>query len=256
MYVATDVPFRTQAEVDAAAKALAEQIAGAFAEFEGVARGNPKLRAGAAIAIDNLGAPFDGKYTVTTSRHSYDPTTGYTTHFAVTGRQERRLFGLASGGGARRAIGRASSIAPGQRRERPAAPGPGEADLPVAVRRLRQRLGAHRAAGRRQGPRALGAARGRRRGAGGLRAGRHPAALRGGRAVQRRRHAHARPVDLVDGGSGAINRRSLVSRRGHRIDLLDQDGRKEGIALATGDGKLSSPSTPRAARSPCTATAA
>ena len=45
------------------------------------------------------------------------------------------------------------------------------------------------------------------------------------------------PIDDVDGGSGAINRRSLVSRRGHRIDLLDQDGRKEGIALATGDGK-------------------
>ncbi len=93
------MPYRSQAEVDAAAKALAEQIAGAFAEFEGVARGNPKLRAGTAIAIDNLGAPFDGKYMVTTSRHSYDPTTGYTTHFAVTGRQERSLFGLASGGG-------------------------------------------------------------------------------------------------------------------------------------------------------------
>jgi uncharacterized protein (DUF2345 family) len=30
-----------------------------------------------------------------------------------------------------------------------------------------------------------------------------------------------------------------VSRKGHRIDLLDQDGQKEGITLATGDGKLS-----------------
>ena len=46
------------------------------------------------------------------------------------------------------------------------------------------------------------------------------------------------PIDDVDGGSGAINRRSLVSRRGHRIDLLDEDGRTEGITLATGDGKL------------------
>ena len=36
---------------------------------------------------------------VTSSRHVYDPTTGYTTHFAVTGRQERSLFGLASGSG-------------------------------------------------------------------------------------------------------------------------------------------------------------
>ena len=49
------------------------------------------------------GAPFDGKYSVTSSRHVYDQATGYTTHFAVTGRQERSLFGLASGGGSRRA---------------------------------------------------------------------------------------------------------------------------------------------------------
>src|SRR5689334_2424713 len=39
VYVATDVAFRSQAEVDTAAAAIAEQIAGAFAEFEGVARG-------------------------------------------------------------------------------------------------------------------------------------------------------------------------------------------------------------------------
>ena len=82
--------------------------------------------------------------------------------------------------------------------------------LPVAVRRLRQRLGAHRAARRRQGPRRAGAARGRRRGAGGVRAGRHPPAVRPRRAVQRRRHPEAGGrSDLVDSGSGAINRRSL-----------------------------------------------
>ena len=46
VYVASDVAYRTQAEVDGAAAAIAEQIAGAFAEFEGVARGNPKLHAG------------------------------------------------------------------------------------------------------------------------------------------------------------------------------------------------------------------
>ena len=73
VYVASDVAYRTQAEVDGAAAAIAEQIAGAFAEFEGVARGNPKLYAGAAISIDNVGAPFDGKYTITTSHHRYDP---------------------------------------------------------------------------------------------------------------------------------------------------------------------------------------
>ncbi len=91
------MPHRTQSEVDTAATAISEQIAGASAEFEGVARGNPRIQAGTAIAIDNLGAPFDGKYVVSTSRHVYDQSTGYRTHFAVTGRQERSLYGLASG---------------------------------------------------------------------------------------------------------------------------------------------------------------
>ena len=89
VYVATDVALPRPGRGRRRREGAAEQIAGAFAEFEGVARGNPKIRAGTAIAIDNVGAPFDGKYTVTTSRHGYDPTTGYTTHFAVTGRQER-----------------------------------------------------------------------------------------------------------------------------------------------------------------------
>ena len=97
-YVATDVPYRTQAEVDEAAGSLAEEIAGTFAEFEGVARGNPKVRAGALDQRVGLGEPFDGKYTVTTSRHRFDPDTGYTTSFSVTGRQNRSLLGLASGG--------------------------------------------------------------------------------------------------------------------------------------------------------------
>ena len=107
-----------QAEVDGAAAAIAEQIAGAFAEFEGVARGNPKLCAGTAVAIDNIGAPFDGKYTITTSHHRYEPTTGYTTAFSVTGRQERSLYGLTSGGGPLRP-GHGTGDRAGQRRQRP-----------------------------------------------------------------------------------------------------------------------------------------
>ncbi len=43
---------------------------------------------------------------------------------------------------------------------------------------------------------------------------------------------------LIDGSSGAVNRRSFVSRRGHRIDLIDEDGRTEGITLSTTGDKL------------------
>ncbi len=45
------------------------------------------------------------------------------------------------------------------------------------------------------------------------------------------------PVDLVDGGTGRINRRSMVSRLGHRVDLVDASG-KEGVRVATTDEKL------------------
>ncbi|HEX8489006.1 MAG TPA: phage baseplate assembly protein V, partial [Propionibacteriaceae bacterium] len=43
---------------------------------------------------------------------------------------------------------------------------------------------------------------------------------------------------LVGSMSGSIDRRSLVSRRGHRLDLLDLDGLTEGIRLATSGNKL------------------
>ena len=43
---------------------------------------------------------------------------------------------------------------------------------------------------------------------------------------------------LIDASSGAVNRRSLVSRRGHRIDLIDEDGRTEGVTLSTTGGTL------------------
>ena len=97
-YVSTDVPYRTQNEVDQAAKALADEKASAFAEFEGVARGNPDLKAGSKVSLEGLGAPFEGLYTITSARHRFDPTTGYTTAIMVTGKQDRSLLGLASGG--------------------------------------------------------------------------------------------------------------------------------------------------------------
>lgn len=236
VYVATDVPFRIQSEVDAAAKALSEQIAGASAEFEGAARGNPKIRAGTAIAIDNLGAPFDGKYVVTSSRHSYDQTNGYATHFAVTGRQERSIFGLASGTGSRRAqtgvaIAQVSDARDPQHQGRVKLTFPWLSDDYVSDWARTVHTGAGKDRGfyvlPEVGDEVLVAFE-----QGDIRRPYVVGGLFNGVDTPK-----TGPIDDVDGGSGAINRRSVVSRRGHRIDLLDQDGRKEGIALATGDGK-------------------
>jgi len=98
-HVTGDRPRHTQAEVDAAAKAIAEQIGSAFAEAAGIARGNPKIKAGAAVNVSLVASPFAGRYTLTHTRHVYEMQNGYRTHFEISGRQERSLLGLAGGAG-------------------------------------------------------------------------------------------------------------------------------------------------------------
>jgi uncharacterized protein involved in type VI secretion and phage assembly len=111
-FTATDVPYGETEQVEAASRALAEQIAGTFAQIEGVARGNPRLRAGRAVSLGLAGPPFEGKYTLTSTRHVYD-NGEYLTWFSSTGGQERTLLGLASaGGGAARGASPALVTAP------------------------------------------------------------------------------------------------------------------------------------------------
>ena len=238
VYVSTDVPYRTQAEVDEAAGSLAEQIAGTFAEFEGVARGNPKLRAGASISVSGLGEPFDGKYTVTTSRHRFDPGTGYTTSFSVTGRQNRSLLGLASGGSAGKTapapivIGQVNDVADPEKQARVKLQFPWlDADYVSDWARTLQ-LGAGKDRGLtilpEVGDEVLVC----------FEQGdfRRPVVLGG--LFNGVDTVPSGPADLVDSGSGAVNRRSLVSRREHRVDLLDADGKTEGVRVATTGDKL------------------
>jgi phage protein D/phage baseplate assembly protein gpV len=94
-FVCVDRAHTTQSEVDAGAKALSEQIAGAFAEAEGTAKGDPRLKAGTAVSIGLAGDPFDGRYMLSATRHVFD-LDGYKTTFVVSGRQERSLLGLAT----------------------------------------------------------------------------------------------------------------------------------------------------------------
>lgn len=95
-FLVSDGPRRTQAEVEAVAGALADQLGSACAELEGVARGNPKLRAGTAVTLAGVSDRFAGKYTLTSTRHLFNEEVGYQTEFTVSGRQERSLYGLTS----------------------------------------------------------------------------------------------------------------------------------------------------------------
>ena len=234
-YVATDVPYRTQAEVDEAAKVLADELASSFAEFEGTARGRPELRAGAPIAIDGLGAPFDGKYTVTTSRHRFDPQTGYTTSFAVTGRRDRTMLGL-TGGGARRSpatitIGQVADASDPQGAGRVRLTFPWLSDDYVSDWARTVQPGA----GKDRGVQILPEVGDEVLVAFEQNDVNRPVVLGG--LFNGVDTMPPGPVALVDGGTGAINRRSITSRLGHRIDLMDASG-NEGIRATTTGDKL------------------
>ncbi|MFC9854186.1 VgrG-related protein [Streptomyces prasinus] len=96
--VETEKPYDRQNEVKFAADSLADDVTSSFAELEVVVRGNPKLRPGVPVTLTDVGAPFEGKYTVTSARHVFGDGKHYETWITVSGRQWRSLFGLASGG--------------------------------------------------------------------------------------------------------------------------------------------------------------
>lgn len=93
-FALVDRVVRNDAEAVTLAKSTAERIGSGFAEADGVAEGNPELRAGVAVSIAGLGG-FPGRYVLSHTRHVFN-NVGYRTHFSVTGRQERSLLGLVS----------------------------------------------------------------------------------------------------------------------------------------------------------------
>ncbi|WP_435177792.1 VgrG-related protein [Actinacidiphila sp. bgisy145] len=96
--VETEIPYDKQGEVTNAAKSLSDDVTSSFAEVEVTVHGNPKLRPGVPVALADVGAPFEGKYTVTAARHTFGAGRHYETWLTVSGRQWRSLYGLASGG--------------------------------------------------------------------------------------------------------------------------------------------------------------
>jgi uncharacterized protein involved in type VI secretion and phage assembly len=94
-FTAVNRPLPQQPMVDGAAASIAEIISGAFAEADGVAIGNPDLKAGSTVSVGVVGDHFEGQYTLSGARHVFGEN-GYRTHFVISGRQDRSLLGLAS----------------------------------------------------------------------------------------------------------------------------------------------------------------
>jgi len=94
-FTLVDRPLPQQPMADGAASSAAEIISGAFAEADGTALGNAKLKAGSTVSIGVVGDHFEGRYTISGARHVFGQN-GYRTHFVISGRQDRSLLGLAS----------------------------------------------------------------------------------------------------------------------------------------------------------------
>ncbi|HEV2783965.1 MAG TPA: VgrG-related protein [Actinophytocola sp.] len=227
-------PHLTQAEATAAADALAAQFGSACVELSGVAKGNPKLRAGVAVTLANVGEPFAGKYTLTSTRHLFSGEVGYTTEFAVSGRQERSLYGLATGGQDQPSVhgGLVPAIVSDARD--PAKLGRLKLTFPWLDKgytsnwaRVAQ-LGAGKARGAlvlpEVGDEVLV----------GFEHGNFDAPYVLGGLHNGKDTVPSLSVDPVDGGTGEIAVRGFVSRKGHKLELVEADG----ITIASGDGKL------------------
>ncbi|MGC5533256.1 VgrG-related protein [Streptomyces sp. SR-10] len=277
-FVVTDAAYGAQAQVDQAAKALAERIAGSFAELEAVIRGNPEVRAGSAVALNAVGAPFEGRYTVTASRHVFDAVRGYETWITVSGQQERSLFGLTGGspvaGGSRCAGLVSGTVTDTQdpegsgrvkvrfpwlsdeyasdwaRTAQSGGTGGGEAFIPE--------VGDEVLVGFEHGhldrPYVLaGLYNGQDRPGGGGGGGSPSAGAPGAPGAS---SASGTPGasgasggaggtgdaggggELVDPTTGAVNRRAFASKSGNQLELLDAANGPQGVRLRTGDGKL------------------
>jgi phage protein D/phage baseplate assembly protein gpV len=86
-------PVRSQKEADTMAQAILDEINAGFLEAEGIAFGNPALKAGIKVKIEKVGTKFSGSYVVTTASHIYTYQ-GYDTHFTVQGARAQTMSDL------------------------------------------------------------------------------------------------------------------------------------------------------------------
>lgn len=97
-----DQPVHSQTEADHLAQSVCDNIGNAFLEADGLVRGKPQLKAGAAVNIANIGDRFSGKYNVTSTTHVYNTSEGYSVQFSCTGKNPGTLLGLLEQGASKR----------------------------------------------------------------------------------------------------------------------------------------------------------
>jgi phage protein D len=90
--------WREQSEADVVAKARINQNITHFVTADGVAKGDPRIVAGAKVKVDNVGTKFGGTYVVTQARHILDRSqSGYTTEFIISGHHVDSVLSVLDG---------------------------------------------------------------------------------------------------------------------------------------------------------------
>ncbi|SDH48033.1 Uncharacterized conserved protein, implicated in type VI secretion and phage assembly [Lentzea fradiae] len=235
----TDTPYATQAEATRAARSLEASTSAGFGELEAVVTGSPKLRAGDPVTLTNSGQEFDGAYTVTAARHVLEPETGYYTTLTVSSSFDRSLTGLAIGGNAPPRSPRMPGLATGivtDIKETGGQRGWVRLKFPwlddkYVTDWVRTVQWGGAGGGGVFSPEVndevlVGFEQGSLD---------RPYVIGGLYNGVDQPSAHDLP--LVDGRRGKVNRRSLVSRTGNRVELLDGTA-QSGVRLASGDKRL------------------
>lgn len=81
-----------QQEASALAQSIAARQANDWLQADGVAHGDPRLRAGCKVKIEGVGKRFGGTYTLTSTTHVLRGGRGYETHFSISGRRSGTLL--------------------------------------------------------------------------------------------------------------------------------------------------------------------
>ncbi|MFE7118795.1 VgrG-related protein [Streptomyces sp. NPDC057654] len=236
----TQTPYTTSGQVKHAAKALADDVANSFAELEVAITGNPEMRPGHPVALKGAGFPFEGKYTATGVRHVFESGRPFTTWLHVSARQFRSLYGLASGGS----------------EEAPTMPGVVVAQVSNAKDPLklnRVKLTFPWLSDTYESDWCRVAQFGGVKGGGLLMPEvedevlvafdrgslEHPYVIAGLYNGKDKPTPDPDNLDPIDGLSGKVNWRSLTSRSGHTLELVDAKSKmKSGVRLQTGNGKF------------------
>ena len=88
-------PVGTQAEADALAQSLFNDVGSSFIQADGVCGGNPEVCAGAMVELQGLSRRFNGRYRISHALQRYD-SRGYSTRFTISGRNDNTIGGMIS----------------------------------------------------------------------------------------------------------------------------------------------------------------